>query len=48
MSIVIYTYSDPYRLKEEPYWDEIKACPYFCAAQTLVNGLKYLYREDFV
>jgi len=48
MSIVVYTYSDPYRLKEESYWDEIKACPYFCAAQTLVNGLKYLYREDFV
>ena len=47
MSIVIYTYSDPYKLKEEPYWDEIRACPYFCAAQTLVNGLKYLYGEDF-
>ena len=47
MSIVIYTYSDPYRLKEEPYWDEIKVCPYFCAAQTLVNGLKYLHGEDF-
>lgn len=48
MSITIYTYRDPYKLDSEPYWDEIKKCPYFCVSQTLVNGLKYLYKKDFV
>lgn len=48
MSITIYTYRDPYKLNNEPYWDEIKNCPYFCVSQTLVNGLKYLYKKDFV
>lgn len=47
MSITIYTYSDPYRISNEPYWDEIKTCPYFCASQTLVNGLKELYYPFF-
>ncbi|MGX8701611.1 hypothetical protein [Caproiciproducens sp.] len=47
MSIVIYTYRDPYKLDAEPYWDEIKLCPYFCASQTLVNGLKNIYKKDF-
>lgn len=48
MSIVIYTYSDPYHLPTEPYWEEIKSCPFFCASQTLVNGLKAIYRNDFI
>ena len=48
MSIVIYTYRDPYNLDKEPYWDEISSCPYFCASQTLVNGLKVLYKQAFV
>ena len=47
MSIVIYTYRDPYKLDTEPYWDELKSCPYFCVSQTLVNGLKGLYKKDF-
>ena len=47
MSIAIYTYRDPYRLNEEKYWTEICSCPYFCASQTLVNGLKSIYRADF-
>lgn len=47
MSISIYTYRDPYRLNEESYWPEICSCPYFCASQTLVNGLKSLYRGTF-
>ncbi len=47
MSIAIYTYSNPYNLQNEPYWEEIKSCPYFCAAQTLVNGLRALYGDDF-
>ncbi len=48
MPITIYTYRDPYKLDKEPYWNEIKCCPYFCVSQTLVNGLKYLYKKDFV
>ena len=47
MSLAIYTYKDPYRLESEPYWNEIKTCPYFCVSQTLVNGLKYVYKSDF-
>ena len=47
MPIVIYTYHDPYKIDQEPYWDEIKNCPYFCAAQTLVNGLRKHYKGKF-
>lgn len=47
MSIAIYTYRDPYKLNKETYWDEIKDCPYFCVSQTLVNGLKTIYKKDF-
>lgn len=47
MSIAIYTYRNPYKMDTEPFWNEIKTCPYFCASQTLVNGLKGLYKQDF-
>lgn len=47
MSIVIYTYHDPYKIDQEPYWKEINKCPYFCAAQTLVNGLREHYKGKF-
>ena len=47
MSIIIYTYHDPYKIDQEPYWDEIKNCPYFCSAQTLVNGLRKHYKGKF-
>src|SRR6056297_1539126 len=47
MSIEIYMYHDPYRLDKEKFWDEIKYCPYFCVSQTLVNGLRKIYRKDF-
>ena len=48
MSITVYTYKDPYRLKDnKPLWKEISACPYFCVAQTLVNGLKAVYGDSF-
>lgn len=48
MSIVIYSYHDPYRLKDnKELWEEIIACPYFCVSQTLVNGLKSVYGEPF-
>ena len=48
MSTVIYTYRDPYKLKEnKDLWNEITYCPYFCVAQTLVNGLKMVYGDSF-
>lgn len=47
MSIVIYTYHDPYKIDQEPYWNKVKNCPYFCSAQTLVNGLRKHYKGKF-
>ena len=47
MSIVIYTYHDPYKIDKEPYWKDIKNCPYFCVSQTLVNGLRKHYKGLF-
>lgn len=47
MSVKIYTYSDPYKLSQEEYWEQIIGCPYFCASQTLVNGLRSLYMNDY-
>lgn len=47
MSLVIYTYHDPYKIDQEPYWEEINNCPYFCTAQTLVNGLRKHYKGKF-
>ncbi len=39
MGYIVYTYSNPYEIDKEPYWDEIKDCPQFCVSQTMVNGL---------
>ena len=47
MSIAIYTYRDPYKLDKETFWTDIKTCPYFCASQTLVNGLRAVYKNDY-
>ena len=47
MAIVIYTYHDPYKIDQEPYWEEIMNCPYFCSAQTLVNGLRKHYKGKY-
>lgn len=48
MSIVIYSYHNPYELKKSvELWNEISSCPYFCVSQTLVNGLKAIYGGDF-
>ena len=41
----IYTYTDPYHLDEENFWDEIKDLPHFCASQTLANGLTLTYKH---
>jgi hypothetical protein len=48
MSVEIYVYHDPYRLKENKnLWKKIIKCPYFCVSQTLVNGLRKIYSKDF-
>lgn len=43
MSLKIYTYSNPYDIKRESYWNEIKDCAHFCVSQTMVNGLEEIY-----
>ena len=45
MNIVIYTYSNPYRLNTEPYWDLVAQAPHFCVSQTMVNGLEAVYKK---
>ena len=45
MSLSIYTYSNPYEIHNEPYWDSIKNCAHFCVSQTMVNGLVAVYSE---
>ncbi len=45
MSLSIYTYSNPYEINNEPYWDSIRNCAHFCVSQTMVNGLSAVYDE---
>lgn len=45
MSLSIYTYSNPYELSNEPFWESIKNCAHFCVSQTMVNGLSAVYSE---
>ena len=40
MGIKIYTYSNPYDLSREMFWNEIYNCPQFCVSQTMVNGFE--------
>ena len=47
MAIVIYTYSNPYRLHREPYWVLIKNAFHLCASQTLASGLCDQYKNEF-
>lgn len=47
MAIVIYTYSNPYRLHREPYWALIKNAFHLCASQTLASGLCDQYKNEF-
>ncbi|WP_102345882.1 hypothetical protein [Bacillus sp. Marseille-P3661] len=42
----IYTYADPFALKETFFWEEIKDSPNLCVSQTLVNGLKAAHGRD--
>lgn len=45
MSFSIYTYSNPYEINNEPYWESIKNCAHFCVSQTMVNGMVSTYEE---
>lgn len=45
MSLSIYTYSNPYNISNEPYWESIRDCAHFCVSQTMVNGLQSVYSE---
>ena len=46
MPYKIFTYVDPYRIKETDFWDEIKEYPQLCASRTLVNGLMCVMGDD--
>lgn len=43
MAIKIYTYSNPYEIDCESYWNEIENAAHFCVSQTMVNGLNATY-----
>ena len=45
MPFSIYTYSNPYEIDKELYWDSIRNCPHFCVSQTMANGIMGTYRE---
>lgn len=47
MPFSIYTYSNPYEIDKELYWDSIKNCPHFCVSQTMANGIMGTYRDMF-
>lgn len=44
MAIIIYTYSNPYKINREQYWVLIKNAFHLCVSQTLVNGLCDQYK----
>lgn len=43
MGLKIYTYSNPYEIDCESFWNEIKDCAHFCVSQTMVNGMNQTY-----
>lgn len=45
MPLSIYTYSNPYEINKELYWDFIKNSPHFCVSQTMANGMIGTYKE---
>ncbi len=47
MAIIIYTYSNPYKINKEQYWALIKNSFHLCVSQTLVNGLCDQYRDFY-
>ncbi len=48
MAITIYTYSNPYKINKEPYWDLIKNSFHLCVSQTLASGLCDQYDNFFL
>lgn len=47
MAIIIYTYSNPYKINREQYWALIKNSFHLCVSQTLVNGLCDQYKDFY-
>lgn len=47
MAIIIYTYSNPYKINKEPYWAMVKNSFQLCVSQTLVNGLCDQYSDFY-
>lgn len=47
MAILIYPYSNPYRINSEPYWAMIKDSFHLCVSQTLVNGMCDQYADFY-
>lgn len=45
MPFSIYTYSNPYEINKELYWDSIKNSPHFCVSQTMANGMMGTYED---
>ncbi len=43
MGIKLYTYSNPYEIDCESFWNEIKGCAHFCVSQTMANGMNQTY-----
>lgn len=41
----IFTYSNPYKINKEEYWELMKKCSQFCVSQTMVNGMETTYLE---
>ena len=42
----LYTYSNPFTITDELFWNKIDSCPHFCVSQTLVQGLRTHYGRD--
>ncbi len=48
MSFKILTYKDPYNLRKEKFWNEIRKYPHLCSSTSLVQGMESLYSEDMI
>ncbi|WP_276847114.1 hypothetical protein [Faecalibaculum rodentium] len=46
--IKIYTYPDPYKMNETPFWSEVADCPWFCASQVMANSMINLYSPKYL
>lgn len=46
MSLSIYTYSNPYEINNEPYWDSIRNYAHFCVSERKKKLINYLIVEQ--